>query len=98
MIIHCEFCGTEYNSLKGNCPNCGAASGGNSEIEAQKRRDEETIKTFNSMAAAGFDKTHPYRERLTPKNKNIIRAIVILIAVLMGIGMAVFLVIRSMKG
>ena len=27
MVIRCEYCGTEFNSRKGNCPNCGAASG-----------------------------------------------------------------------
>lgn len=97
MVIRCEYCGTEFNSRKGNCPNCGAASGGNSDIERAKQQDEEALKNFRKIAAADFDKKHQYRERLSPKHTSVIRAIVILIALLLGICVIAFLIYMSTR-
>ena len=97
MVIRCEYCGTEFNSRKGNCPNCGAASGGNSDIERAKQQDEEALKTFRKIAAANFDKQHQYREHLSPKHTSLIRAMVILIALLLGICAIAFLIYMSTR-
>ena len=95
MVIRCEFCGTEYNSRKGTCPNCGAAAGGNSELLEQKEKDEESLKDLRRMAASEFDRTHPYRERMTPRNQSVVRAFVILIAIILALGAIYFLIMRS---
>ena len=66
MVIRCEYCGTEFNSRKGNCPNCGAASGGNSDIERAKQQDEEALKTFRKIAAADFGCRGIHKHRFRP--------------------------------
>lgn len=41
MFIHCEYCGTEFNSKLGNCPSCGGSVEGNKELKAQAERDDQ---------------------------------------------------------
>ena len=96
MVIRCKYCGAEYNSREGNCPDCGAAPAGD-EIEKQKELDEQALKDFRKIAAAEFDRTHPYRERLSPRNRNVVKAMIILVAFVMTITMILmFILIRSM--
>lgn len=40
MYIHCKYCGTEFNSKLGRCPNCGGSVAGNKELKEQEARDE----------------------------------------------------------
>ena len=96
MVIRCQYCGAEYNSRQGNCPDCGATPVGD-EIEKQKEQDEAALKDFRKIAASEFDRTHPYRERLTPRNQAVVKAVILLIAAIMMLVMiAMFILIRSM--
>ena len=92
MWIHCEYCGAEFNSKQGVCPKCGASVAGNKEIEEQKERDDkiaEEIQTAMNVetkkSVEEFDKTHPYRTNITPKNVNILKAVGLVLAVLIVI-------------
>ena len=90
MIIHCDYCGAEFNSLKGTCPKCGAAVAGNKEIEEQKERDDKIADEIKAACdyetrkkVEEFDKTHPYTTRMTPQKQNMMKAIGIVIAILL---------------
>lgn len=95
MNIRCEFCGTEFNSIRKNCPNCGASCGGNKELEAKTLQEEKLTSEMTRMAASDFDRAHPYNEHLTPKHRNIIKALALLIGILMVIGVIVLLIILT---
>ena len=95
MDIRCEFCGTEFNSIKKNCPTCGASCGGNKELESKMREEEELTSQYKKAAFAEFDKAHPYNERLSPRNKNVIKAITILITLLLTLGVIALLIFLS---
>ena len=101
MIIHCEYCGTEYNSLKGTCPHCGGSPAGNKEIEDKKALDaqiaEEERKANGEMLkrqVEEWDREHPERYRATPKQAAIIKLVALCIAIVLivvGIYIGIFL-------
>lgn len=96
MVIRCQYCGAEYNSRQGNCPDCGATPVGD-EIEKQKEQDEAALKDFRKIAAAEFDRTHQYRERLSPRTQAVFKAVALLVTVIMLITViAVFILARSL--
>lgn len=89
MYIHCEYCGTEFNSKLGTCPNCGGNVAGNKELKEQEARDEkiaEEIKNACNEAAKmrreEFDRTHPQRTYISPKRMEILKLIAIAIVLL----------------
>ena len=90
MIIHCEYCGTEYNSLKGVCPHCGSAPAGNKELEEKKTLDaqiaEEERKGNAEMLKRQVeerDREHPERHRLNPKQQAIIKLVALCIVIVL---------------
>ncbi|MBO4474001.1 MAG: hypothetical protein J5750_03715 [Clostridiales bacterium] len=90
MIIHCEYCGTEYNSLKGVCPHCGSAPAGNKELEEKKALDaknaEEERKGNAEMLkrqVEQWDLEHPERHRMTPKQGAIVKLVALCIVILL---------------
>ena len=95
MIIHCEYCGTEYNSLKGTCPHCGGSPAGNKEIEDKKALDAQIAE--DERKASGellkrqveeFDREHPERTRTNPKKEAIIKLValcIVIVLVVVGI-------------
>ena len=97
MIIHCEYCGTEYNSLKGVCPHCGSAPAGNKELEEKKELDariaEEERKGNAEMMKRQieeWDREHPERFRATPKQTAIIKLVALcIVIVLIVVGIVV---------
>lgn len=101
MIIHCEYCGTEYNSLKGTCPHCGGSPAGNKEIEDKKALDaqiaEEERKANGEMLkrqVEEWDREHPERYRATPKQVAIIKLValcIVIILIVVGIYIGIFL-------
>lgn len=101
MIIHCEYCGTEYNSLKGTCPHCGGSPAGNKEIEDKKALDaqiaEEERKANGEMLkrqVEEWDREHPERYRATPKQAAIIKLValcIVIVLIVVGIYIGIFL-------
>ena len=101
MIIHCEYCGTEYNSLKGTCPHCGGSPAGNKEIEDKKALDaqiaEEERKANGEMLkrqVEEWDREHPERYRATPKQAAIIKLValcILIVLIVVGIYIGIFL-------
>lgn len=101
MIIHCEYCGTEYNSLKGTCPHCGGSPAGNKEIEDKKALDaqiaEEERKANGEMLkrqVEEWDREHPERYRATPKQSAIIKLValcIVIVLIVVGIYIGIFL-------
>ncbi|MBO4748567.1 MAG: hypothetical protein J5607_11020 [Clostridiales bacterium] len=101
MIIHCEYCGTEYNSLKGTCPHCGGSPAGNKEIEDKKALDaqiaEEERKANGEMLkrqVEEWDREHPERYRATPKQASIIKLValcIVIVLIVVGIYIGIFL-------
>ena len=101
MIIHCEYCGTEYNSLKGTCPHCGGSPAGNKEIEDKKALDaqiaEEERKANGEMLkrqVEEWDREHPERYRATPKQSAIIKLValcILIVLIVVGIYIGIFL-------
>ena len=101
MIIHCEYCGTEYNSLKGTCPHCGGSPAGNKEIEDKKALDaqiaEEERKANGEMLkrqVEEWDREHPERYRATPKQSAIIKLValcIVIVLIVAGIYIGIFL-------
>jgi uncharacterized membrane protein YvbJ len=97
MIIHCEYCGTEYNSLKGACPHCGGSPAGNKEIEDKKALDAQIAE--DERKASGellkrqveeFDREHPERTRTNPKKEAIIKLVALcIVIVLVVVGIAI---------
>lgn len=101
MIIHCEYCGTEYNSLKDTCPHCGGSPAGNKEIEDKKALDaqiaEEERKANGEMLkrqVEEWDREHPERYRATPKQAAIIKLValcIVIVLIVVGIYIGIFL-------
>lgn len=54
MYINCEYCGTQFNSKLGKCPNCGAEVASNAELHEQKAMDkkiaEEIKQVYDAVA------------------------------------------------
>ena len=89
MIIHCEYCGAEFSSLKGTCPKCGAQVAGNKEIEEQKIRDDKIADEIKAACdfetrkkVEEYDKRHPYLTRMTPQRVNLMKAIGLIVAII----------------
>lgn len=76
MYIHCEYCGTQFNSKHGKCPNCGAEIASNADLNDQKDMDkkiaaeiEQAYHEATRLKWEEFDRTHPYVPRVSPERQ-----------------------------
>lgn len=86
MYIHCDYCGTGFNSKLGTCPSCGAEVASNTELKEQKAMDqkiaEEIRQAYNAAAKAKAEERYQAQSS-AKRSKFTIKWLVIIIIIIL---------------
>ena len=103
MYIHCDYCGTQFNSKLRNCPNCNADVANNTELKEQENLDKKIageLKRARDEATRlkweEFDQAHPYKPYISPERIEAMRLRAITVISLTILFAAVLLLVSKL--